>query len=460
MRYIIKFSTTKDLEAFTSRIKNAHDRVNESQEHLNKFSLIHEMNMIPVAIIDVKEDKKQEQVMQEINEQFQNVENIEKDVQFKLDVSSITQYMNLDILNKAIQGPFLGDGVVIGLIDGGVLSTHPDLEGVIVDARRFIVNNSVHVQEETEMPGKDGLDSNKGELAEEEHFNKDHEQGDLLAIGHGTAMAGVICGSGKSSGGKHAGIAPNAVLLDAKAFDDSFKGWLTDILQAIEWCVENKAEILCMGFSSIDNSKKHEIFEYYIEYLTSKKDVIVCTSVGNDPSIWPRLPQPGSFESVITCGTLDYLKKSIPISKNSLNYKRDPDVYIPLEEFLSLNILNSAYKVECNDPNEYYAFFSGSSMAAGILTGLMAVIKSIKKGENGASYKRLLISTAIEHDFYHESGKKITIKVPDLVEIANIHDKFDVIKMHISSVVGSAAFAGFFSLLIPILIVFIIIKML
>ena len=58
--------------------------------------------------------------------------------------------------------------------------------------------------------------------------------------GHGTHVAGIIAGNGYDSSGGRAGIAPGAHLVSLKVLDESGSGYISDVIAAIDWAVQNK----------------------------------------------------------------------------------------------------------------------------------------------------------------------------------------------------------------------------
>ena len=70
--------------------------------------------------------------------------------------------------------------------------------------------------------------------------------------GHGTCTCGVIAGNGESSNGIYKGIAPNSELHVIKAFDRLGKGYVSDVLYAINELIsispKYNIKILCLPF--------------------------------------------------------------------------------------------------------------------------------------------------------------------------------------------------------------------
>ena len=57
---------------------------------------------------------------------------------------------------------------------------------------------------------------------------------------HGTHVAGILGGSGKSSGGKYCGIAPGCRIVSGKVLDSFGAGEVENLIRAIEWVIEQR----------------------------------------------------------------------------------------------------------------------------------------------------------------------------------------------------------------------------
>ncbi len=92
------------------------------------------------------------------------------------------------------------------------------------------------------------------------------------AFGHGTMVMGVI----------HL-VAPKAQLLPLKAFHSDGTGFLSDILRAVYYAVQNNANVINMSFDTATNSTElKNALDYANQY-----NVICVASAGNDGSPAP-----------------------------------------------------------------------------------------------------------------------------------------------------------------------------
>ena len=101
-------------------------------------------------------------------------------------------------------GRCTGDKIGIAVLDTG-LSPHPDLSGRVKAFRDCVY-------------GKETLYDESG---------------------HGTHVAGILCGSGRMSGGAFAGMAPKAELVVVKMLDQKGEGSMEQMSAAVDWVKSN-----------------------------------------------------------------------------------------------------------------------------------------------------------------------------------------------------------------------------
>src|SRR5882672_3910298 len=129
-------------------------------------------------------------------------------------VERVRRNADLTTANRGL--PVSGHGVTVAVLDTGVDGTHGDLAGRVVQNLKLADTQSV------------GVGFNYP-VAAPSLPNTDQ------AYGHGTFVAGVIAGNGQQSGGKYAGVAPNANILGLSAGDAS----LLFILSGLDYILTN-----------------------------------------------------------------------------------------------------------------------------------------------------------------------------------------------------------------------------
>lgn len=120
-----------------------------------------------------------------------------------------------------------GKGVNVAILDTGVDYDHPDLAGNIAGGINYAGGW-----------WKDGS-TNKAYWDDK--------------YGHGSYCAGIVAALNNNIG--VVGVAPGARLWAVKVLGDNGYGYISDIIQGIEWCVDNGMDIASMSFGAAEYSE-------------------------------------------------------------------------------------------------------------------------------------------------------------------------------------------------------------
>lgn len=167
--------------------------------------------------------------------------------------------------------------------------------------------------------------------------------------GHGTLVTGVIAAKNNSIG--VIGVSPDAEIYPVKVLDQYGEGDIVDIVRGIDWCIENKIQIINMSFALKDNDP---LLKSSIEKAL-KSGIIIVASASN--SFGGKVGYPASYDGVISVTSVDenvHLAEKSPIGKIDFSA---PGVGI-------VSTFN----------NEDYKEYSGNSLAAPHITGIIALI--------------------------------------------------------------------------------------
>jgi subtilisin family serine protease len=174
-----------------------------------------------------------------------------------------------------------GTGIVAD-IDTGVDPTHPALQGVLLQGYDFTRNQpgaselldyySPTAACSTCAPGY----VNQSSMAIVDQSSMAIvDTAPYVAFGHGTEVVGII----------HL-VAPKAKILPLKAFHADGTGYLSDILRAMYYAVQNKTNVINMSFDFLSSSNE---LTKAVNYANSNS-VILVASAGNDgkqESVYP-----------------------------------------------------------------------------------------------------------------------------------------------------------------------------
>jgi subtilisin family serine protease len=260
-------------------------------------------------------------------------------------------------------------GVVIAVIDTGVDVTHPDLAGVtVVDPRNEIWNST------------DTADDN----------------------GHGTHVAGTIFARDDNGLGI-SGIAPASTLMPIKVLDGNGSGFVSDVLDAVDWARTHGADIMNL---SLGGSLTHDQIAMAQPTFTAARaaGILVVAAAGNDGSQF--MSYPAGLQGVVSVGAVD----DHDVAADFSTHNRGVDISAPGVDTLST--IDGAYDR-----------LSGTSMATPHVVGVAALIWAARPSLSVAELEAVLRTSSVDlgdpgRDDYYGSGRidaaaALTAAVPD-----------------------------------------------
>ncbi len=223
-----------------------------------------------------------------------------------------------------------GEGVRVAVLDTGIETNHPELEGKVVAQADFTGT---------------GLQD---------------------AFGHGTHVSAIISGAGIKDldTNRVIGTSPKVSLLVGKVCRDD--GWCLegDILAGIEWAVQQKARVLnlSLGGGSFDTHCDGDALANEVNRAVDQ-GVVVVAAAGNSGG---GIASPACASRAIAVGAVDSLNNVPAWSSRG----EALDVVAP-----GVSIL-SAYSCEAGGscPGPWYAKLSGTSMAAPHVAATVALL--------------------------------------------------------------------------------------
>jgi len=229
------------------------------------------------------------------------------------------------------------------------------------------------------------------------------------SYGHGTFIAGIIAGSGASSGGAYTGIAPSAKLVSVKIAGADGSADVSKVLAAIQWVVSYKdtygIKVLNLSLGT-DSAQTYQTdpFDYAVERAW-QAGIAVVVSAGNLGPNPQTISKPADDPFVITVGAVDdkgtqgvgddelpNFSSRGPTAADGLT---KPDVAAPGAHIASLRAPGSA--VDTNFPTYIDANYrrgSGTSMSAGVVSGAAALLLQAHPTWSPDRIKFALMSTA------------------------------------------------------------------
>lgn len=210
------------------------------------------------------------------------------------------------------------DPIKVGIIDTGIDLLHPDLISNIKGGYNTI------------SPRKSATDGN----------------------GHGTHVAGIIAALNNNIG--VVGVGPKVDLYAIKALDNSGSGYISDIIEGIDWAISKKIQVINMSFGS--NTNVQSLHDAIIR--ANQAGIVQIAAAGNNYG--GPVNYPAAYPEVIAVSATDS-------NNNIASFScAGPEVCLAAP---GLNIY-STYK------SMSYKTLSGTSMASPHVVGVAALVLS------------------------------------------------------------------------------------
>lgn len=238
-----------------------------------------------------------------------------------------------------------GQNVTVVVMDTGI-AKHPDFGERIIEFKDF-------------CNGKEGLYDDNG---------------------HGTHICGIIAGNGKMSRDKngiyvYSGIAPRANIIMLKVLDEKGNGNTDKVLKGLAWIAENKEKykirLLNISVGMLPSAGERE----QRELLSAVDDIwdrgiMVVAAAGNNGPRENTVTIPGISRKILTVGSSDdNMTTGVRGLSQGYSGKGPTACCIVKPEILApgTNITS------CSRDGKGYQTKSGTSMAAPVVTGTLAL---------------------------------------------------------------------------------------
>ncbi|MGO8984628.1 MAG: S8 family peptidase [Terriglobales bacterium] len=296
----------------------------------------------------------------------------------------------------AAQYGFDGTGVGVAVIDSGI-AAHPDLNNANGNSR--VVYSQSFVAGDTTTSDK---------------------------FGHGTHVAGLVGGTGASSGtangypATYAGMAPNVNLVNLRVLDQNGSGTDSQVIAAIQEAISLQSTY---NIRVINMSLGRPVFESYtldpVDQAVEaawKAGIVVVAAAGNNGRFAPTngfgtIGVPANDPAVITVGATMTEDTNTRVDDKIASYSSKgpvaidhivkPDLVAPGNAQVSLRAAGSTldvtfpqYEVTSSNGTSSYFVLSGTSMATPIVSGAVALLLQQNPALTPDQVKARLMKTA------------------------------------------------------------------
>lgn len=244
--------------------------------------------------------------------------------------------------------------VQVAIVDSGIDVSHPEFRGRLLPGYNYLA------------PGSPPVDD----------------------YGHGTHVAGLIGAVANNASGI-AGVAPKVRLDARKVLNSQGSGTISNVSKAIREATDSGADIINL---SLESSAPNPTMEAAVVYAYNQ-GVLLIAAAGNfypSPVSWPA-----AYDEVIAVAATNYNDKHASYS----NAGAQVELAAPGGE-RALSVLSTwPGGVKCRDnsivlPQSDYCTSEGTSMAAAIVSGAAALVKSVQPGYTAEQIRQLLLDSA------------------------------------------------------------------
>lgn len=310
----------------------------------------------------------------------------------------IDELETMDVWSDSVTyGKADGEDVIVAVIDTGVDYTHEDLK------ENMWVNTA-------ELSGNEGEDDDGNGYVDDIYGVSFIEQtsNPMDDNGHGTHVAGIIAMENNDTGG--VGIAYNSQIMAIKAGGADGKFNSSDIAKAVTYAYRNGADVINMSFGSYARSA---IIESALQSAFGTS--VLVAAAGNDgmpTADAPFVPSgnmyPAGYSYVI--GVMAYDENQTKAGFSNWDYENNYGA--------EYEIIAPGVSIYSTLPGNRYATWSGTSMAAPMVSAAAALLRS--------SYadKSLYPSRYIMGQIISATTKKISFT--DVYKKIHIYSKLDI----------------------------------
>lgn len=280
---------------------------------------------------------------------------------------------------QAWAGGYDGTGAKIAVLDTGIDSTHPDLDG--------------------------------GKVIAAANFSSDTDPIDHH--GHGTHVASTAAGTGEATPAARKGVAPGASLLNAKVLNSGGSGTMDQVIEGLEWAAAQGADVANMSIGFGEPANGNDPLTQAVDAISQSSGMLVVAAAGNfGENGESTIVTPGWADEALTVGAVDKQDSLAEFSSRGPrlgDYGIKPDITGPGVDIVAARAAGTQIGPIVD---ERYQQISGTSMATPHVAGAAAILSQEFPGYTNRQLKDALISTAktsAEQTVHEQGGGRLDV---------------------------------------------------
>ena len=289
--------------------------------------------------------------------------------------------------------------IIIAIIDSGVDIDHPDLKENIWKNYGEVFGDGIDNDGNGYIDDVYGWDFVSQSFDPNPKFEPGYTE---IGINHGTVVAGVVAARGNNGIGI-TGVTWQSKIMPLRALDSSGIGDTLTVSKAIDYAIDMGADIINLSFVGPDESQtlKEAIEKAY------RAGILIVAAVGNEEKIGHNLEEKPMYpvcheteeeNMVLGVVAIDEKNKKALFS----NYgKKCVDIAAPGTRFYGTQVYEPSDLFE-----KYYGgYWSGTSLAAPLVAGVGALLKSLNPDLSVDEMRDIIIRNADQIDDFNPEYK-------------------------------------------------------
>ncbi len=310
-----------------------------------------------------------------------SIDSIEPDYQVKLDPqdesdveSDADGTWGISAINieDAWNSGYLGQNVVVGVIDSGMDTNHPALQ------KRLAKN----IAEVTGISGAD--DDNNGYVDDVISWNFADDTNSVTdPLGHGTHVSGIIAAEHTGDSTDPKGVAPQSTIIPISFLDGSGSGYISNALRSLDYAKARNVNVINASWGGSGCST---ILQQKIDVLKNQGIIFVAASGNSGINIDHYYEYPASLN----------LPNQITVGSSEPNENLS---FFSNYGYTAVHLLAPGSSILSTYPGGNYKTMSGTSMAAPFVTGAVAILKSAKPNATYSEIKNAIINSVSRRNY-------------------------------------------------------------
>ena len=206
---------------------------------------------------------------------------------------------------------------------------------------------------------------------------------------HGSHVSGII-GATRNNGKGMDGVANNVKIMAVRSVSDGDE-YDKDVALGIRYAVDNGAKVINTSFGKAFSPNKEWVYEAIL--YAAKHDVLIVNAAGNDgKNIDVEKTFPNDSKDLKT----EISDNVLTIGAMSANYNEKLPASFSNYGKINVDIFAPGVQVNSTTPENGYAKFSGTSMAAPSTAGVAALIRSYYPKLTASQVKHIIMNSGIK----------------------------------------------------------------